>query len=69
MKVGEISKVVSSPSGFHVFQVTEIRSAYVKPFRSVENMIREEIVRKKGRRLLEKWIVELRKNAKVIYFK
>jgi len=69
LKVGEISKVVSSPSGFHVFQVTEIRSAYVKPFRSVENMIREEIVRKKGRRLLEKWIVELRKNAKVIYFK
>ncbi len=69
LKVGEISKVISSPSGFHVFQVTEIRSAYVKPFRSVENMIREEIIRKKGRKLLNKWILNLRKNARVIYLK
>ena len=54
--------------GFHIFQVVEIRSAYVKPFRSVQNMIREELVMEKGRKLLRKWIENLRSNAKVIYF-
>ena len=69
LKVGEISKIVSSPSGFHVFQIIEVRSAYVKPFRLVENMIREEIVLQKGRKLYKEWVKNLRKNAKVIYFK
>ncbi|MED5579163.1 MAG: peptidyl-prolyl cis-trans isomerase [Nitrospinota bacterium] len=68
LSVEEISKVVSSPSGYHIFQITEIRSAYIKPFRSVENMIREELILKKGRESLKKWIKVLRKNAKIIYF-
>ena len=52
-----------------MFQIIEVRSAYVKPFRLVENMIREEIVLQKGRKLYKEWVKNLRKNAKVIYFK
>ena len=65
---GEISRVVASPSGYHLFQVTERRSAGIRPLESVREEIVGELLSQKGREQLDRWLASLREKAAVRYY-
>lgn len=65
---GEISRVVASPSGYHLFQVTERRSAGIRPMESVREEIVGELLSQKGREQLDRWLASLKEKAAVRYY-
>ncbi|MDP7386854.1 MAG: hypothetical protein QF593_12575, partial [Nitrospinota bacterium] len=54
---------------FHLFQVTERRSAGLQPLDLVRGKIGRELSEIKGRRRYEKWIGILKKDAAIQYFR
>jgi len=68
LKGDEASPVVQTSSGFHLFQVTERRSAGVQPFRAVRKNISTRLLARRGREILRKWIIELKGEAKIRYY-
>ena len=48
---GEVSNVVKSDFGYHIIQVTEVRSAGVKTFDQVKNEVKAELTRQKAQKL------------------
>ncbi|OGL61209.1 MAG: hypothetical protein A3J27_03210 [Candidatus Tectomicrobia bacterium RIFCSPLOWO2_12_FULL_69_37] len=65
---GEISRVVASPSGYHLFQVTERRSAGILPLESVSEEIVGELIAQKGREQLDRWLATLKGKSAVRYY-
>ncbi len=65
----EVSNVVRTSFGFHLFQVTERRSAGLQPLDLVRGKIGRELSEIKGRRRYEKWIGILKKDAAIQYFR
>ncbi|MEK6710382.1 MAG: peptidyl-prolyl cis-trans isomerase [Nitrospinota bacterium] len=65
---GEISRAVASPSGYLLIQVTERRSAGVRPFESVRAEIVAELLAQKGREEQARWIASLRERATIRYY-
>jgi hypothetical protein len=68
LKKGEISRVVQTPSGYHLFQVTETRSAGIQSYPTVREKIRSRLVAERGRKALRKWISGLKKKATIRFF-
>ncbi|HET6371056.1 MAG TPA: peptidyl-prolyl cis-trans isomerase [Nitrospiria bacterium] len=65
LNVGEVSGVVRSPAGFHIFKVEEIKKASPQPFDLVRKKIEEEVIAKKREELRQKWLSDLWANAYV----
>jgi peptidyl-prolyl cis-trans isomerase SurA len=65
LKEGEVSGVVRSPAGFHIFKVEEKRSATPQPFDLVRKKVEEEVIAKKREELRQKWLSDLWTNAYV----
>ena len=65
----EVSNVVRTSFGFHLFQVTERRSAGLQPLDLVREKIRRALSEIKGRQRYEKWIGLLKKDAAIQYFR
>ena len=63
LKEGEVSGIVKSPLGYHLFKVTEKHHANVKDFYTVNSEIEELIYKKKIEKSFKKWLKELRKDA------
>jgi parvulin-like peptidyl-prolyl isomerase len=68
LKGGEVSQVVQTSSGFHLFEVTERRSAGIQPFRAVREKIRRKLLAERGREKLRKWISALKEKADIRYY-
>ncbi|MEE9256884.1 MAG: peptidylprolyl isomerase [bacterium] len=68
LKKGEISRVVQTPFGYHLFQVTETRSAGIQSYRAVREKIRSRLLAERGREALRKWISGLKKKATIRFF-
>lgn len=68
LKKGDISRVVQTPSGYHLFQVTETRSAGIQSYRTVREKIRSRLMAERGRKALRKWISGLKKKATIRFF-
>lgn len=68
LKGSDVSRVVQTPSGYHLFQVTERRLGGIQPFREVRETIRSELIADLGRRQLKKWLSELKEKAVIQYF-
>ncbi len=60
---GEISDVIETPIGYHIFKVTETLPASSRDFDSVKEEIQNMIYQKKISKNLEKWLKEIRENA------
>ena len=68
LKEGELSGVISTSSGFHVFQVTERRSGGVPPYGAVRDEIYTRLQVEKGRESLKQLLSDLRSKANIRYY-
>ena len=68
LKLGEVSRVVRSPAGFHLLEVSERRLPYQRTLESVKDDIKKRLLADKGRARLEDWLGELKRNAKIKYY-
>jgi peptidyl-prolyl cis-trans isomerase D len=51
LKKGEVSRIIKSPSGFHIVKVEDIQESKTKSFDEMEPFLREEIIQEKSREL------------------
>ncbi len=65
LKPGELSPVVESPYGFHIFRLEERRAARQATLEEVRDEIRETLSRDRAERAHEEWLADLRAKAKV----
>lgn len=65
MKKGEISQVIETPMGYHVFRVEETREKYKKSFNEARDEIYQRIFREKSIKRFQEWMSELKRNAYV----
>ncbi|MGL4209388.1 MAG: peptidylprolyl isomerase [Candidatus Adiutrix sp.] len=68
LKAGEISAVLESPVGFHIFKVTDQRPAGVEPFENVRLEIIDFLAGEKLGAAVRNRMVELRENAEIEIF-
>lgn len=61
----QVSEIVRSPYGYHIFQVLETRPAGIKPLLEVTREIEEELFRARQCTFLAEWLKKKRKHVKV----
>lgn len=62
-KAGEITDVIETPIGYHVFKVAERQDPVQRSYEQVREQIYEILFRKKSEERFSTWIEGLRKNA------
>lgn len=67
MKEGEISGVVQSPVGYHIFKVDEVRSERTLTVKDAYKEIEDLLFREKIRVKIKGWVDTLRKNAYIAF--
>jgi peptidyl-prolyl cis-trans isomerase SurA len=65
MKPGEVSELVSTPSGFHIIKLEERTTGKMKPFESVKAEIEDTLYRKKSEERFSQWAKDLRSKASI----
>ncbi|MDO8526389.1 MAG: peptidyl-prolyl cis-trans isomerase [Deltaproteobacteria bacterium] len=65
LKPGELSAVIKSPYGYHLFEVLETRGAGQLPLDEVRESIRKKFLEINGREAFQKWYEALRAGAKI----
>ncbi len=63
LKPGEVSDIVESPVGYHIFKITTRVPASTVEFEKVKDEIEDLIYKKRISKNLKKWLRELRKDA------
>ena len=67
LKVGEISSLVETLYGYHIIRLTEKRAPRLVPFDEIQEKLTKDLVDSEKKRLSEKWMERLYKNAKIVY--
>ena len=65
MSKNEVRGPISGPSGLHVFHVSDLKKAELKPFEELKEKLRNDQYRKELDRQSRTWLEELRKKAHV----
>jgi peptidyl-prolyl cis-trans isomerase SurA len=65
MNPGEISEIITTPTGFHIIKLEEKNAGRLKPLDSVKASIEEILYRRKSEERFKQWSEELRKGATV----
>ncbi len=65
LKKGEISSIVKSPYGYHIFQVVAKRPQAQLGFAAVKEEIRERILQQRQREAFRNWLARSKKKAKI----
>lgn len=65
MEVGEISEVIKSPYGYHIFKLEEKVEAREIAFEEAKSAIFKELEKKKGEEAFQQWFNDLKKKAKI----
>lgn len=63
LSVGQISELVETPMGFHLFRLEEKESGYQRTFDEVREEIFGILYREKGEERFQEWMRELKRNA------
>lgn len=63
LKAGEVSPVISVPSGFHIFRVESIRPARQAQLEEVKDRIRDRLFQEKAGRRYQEWMEHLKASA------
>ena len=65
LKPGEISKVVKSPLGYHIIQLTDRQPAHQKLLAEVKEEIRQALANQQAQRQVELFVQKLRSKAQI----
>lgn len=65
MKVGEISEVVKSSYGYHIFKLEDKIEAQEISFEEAKSAIYKELEKKKGEEAFQQWFNDLKKKSKI----
>lgn len=65
LKAGELSPVVKTPYGYHLFLVLENREAGQLPFDEVKDSLQKKLMAAKGEGAFQKWYEGLRASAQI----
>ena len=65
LRVGEISDVVETPSGFQIIKLTEKRGARLEPYEAVRGKVLQQVKREKAQKMLSEYVAELRSKARI----
>jgi parvulin-like peptidyl-prolyl isomerase len=65
LEVGEISPILTTEQGYHLFQVTERRAAGVIPFEEARADIQKTLLQIKQKKAIRAYIAGLRKQAEI----
>lgn len=65
MSPGEVSSVVKTAYGYHIFEVLSVRPGGMKPLPEVFGQIEAKLLEQKRRSFLEEWLVDLRTRFEV----
>jgi len=65
LEAGEMSEVIKSPYGYHIFKVEEKISPREIPFEEAKTRILKDLSKRKGEEEYQKWFKGLREKAKV----
>ncbi len=66
LKVGEFSKVVLSPYGYHIFKVIKKKRAGIMNFNDAREKIREKLAKEKEKEEFLSWVNKLKENSVVV---
>lgn len=65
LKKGEMSEIIETPMGYHLFRVEEIREKYKKSFNEAREEIYARLFREKSIKRFQDWMKELKRDAYV----
>jgi parvulin-like peptidyl-prolyl isomerase len=65
MKKGELSKIITSEYGYHIFLLKDVVTSEVPSFDEVKDMLYNELIEAKKDQFLEEYLKEIKKNVKV----
>ena len=63
LKPGDVSPVIQTTGGFHIFRVEEFRPAEQANLGSVKDLVRDRLYEKKGAALYKEWVDKLKEHA------
>jgi parvulin-like peptidyl-prolyl isomerase len=66
LKVGEFSKVVQTPYGYHIFKVIKKKPAKSMSLKDARGKIREKLRKEKEKKEFMNWINNLRKKSVIV---
>lgn len=64
-KVGQISPITKTQFGYHIIRLEGIKPPQYVPFAEVKEFIKQQLVQEKQKEMLDKYIEELKKSAKI----
>ena len=65
LQAGEISDIVQSPYGYHIFQVVAKRGQSESDFAQVKDQIRNMIMREEADKTFQEWLKSIKKEAHI----
>jgi peptidyl-prolyl cis-trans isomerase SurA len=63
LKEGEVSQVIESPLGYHLFRVEEKKEKFKKSFEEAREDIYGMLYQQKSQERFQEWMKELKRNA------
>ncbi|MFC1548419.1 peptidylprolyl isomerase [Candidatus Omnitrophota bacterium] len=67
IKKGEISEMIETPVGYHVFLVEDIKSPQPLEYQEVSDFLKNQLYMRQYQQKLYEWLSEKRKNAYISY--
>jgi parvulin-like peptidyl-prolyl isomerase len=65
LETGELSGVIPSAQGLHIFKVTEKRTGSVAPYEEIKEQVKEDYYREEVTKRYAKWLDDLKKSSNV----
>jgi peptidyl-prolyl cis-trans isomerase SurA len=65
LETGELSEVIPSAQGLHIFKVTEKRTGSVAPYEEIKEQVKEDYYREEVTKRYAKWLDDLKKSSNV----